>query len=154
MPGTEAGGTARRGRKLALRNWRVRSRLIALIAIPTMAAIVLGGLRTVTSLSSAAEYERVRGGAELTAEISELAHELEEERDLSARFVAQAAGAPPGRSWRSSTPPSTGRPMTSATASTSSSAADRPTTSVTAAEPSSHRSATGSTSSRACARPR
>ncbi|GAT65582.1 histidine kinase [Planomonospora sphaerica] len=93
MPGTEAGGTVKRDRKLALRNWRVRSRLIALIAIPTMAAIVLGGLRTVTSLSSAAEYERVRAGAELTAEISELAHELEEERDLSARFVAQGRGS-------------------------------------------------------------
>ncbi|MBG0812892.1 nitrate- and nitrite sensing domain-containing protein [Planomonospora sp. ID82291] len=93
MPGTEIGGTARRGGRLALRNWRVRSRLIALIAIPTVAAIVLGGLRTVTSLSSAAEYERVRTGAELTAEISGLAHELEEERDLSARFVAQGRGA-------------------------------------------------------------
>jgi signal transduction histidine kinase len=93
VPGTEAGGTARRGRKLALRNWRVRSRLIALIAIPTMAAIVLGGLRTVTSLSSAAEYERVRASAELAAELSELAHELEEERDLSARFVAQGRGS-------------------------------------------------------------
>ncbi|GII01120.1 histidine kinase [Planobispora takensis] len=80
---------ARTGGKLALRNWRVRSRLIALIAIPTIAAIILGGLRVISSLSSAADYEQVRISAELAAKLSELAHELEEERDLSARFVAQ-----------------------------------------------------------------
>ncbi|GAA3115150.1 hypothetical protein GCM10010466_02740 [Planomonospora alba] len=85
--GPDAG--ARRAGRLALRNWRVRSRLIALIAIPTMAALVLGGLRTVSSLGTAAEYERVRTAAELAADLSALAHELEEERDLSARFVAQ-----------------------------------------------------------------
>ncbi|GAA3444859.1 sensor histidine kinase [Planomonospora venezuelensis] len=79
---------------MALRNWRVRSRLIILIAIPTIAMIVLGGLRVIASISSAAEYERVRAGAELAAALSELAHELEGERDLSARFVAQ--GRPAG----------------------------------------------------------
>nr|BFE87360.1 hypothetical protein GCM10020093_099610 [Planobispora longispora] len=84
----------RKGGGVALRNWRVRSRLIVLIAIPTVAMIVLGGLRVITSMSSAAEYERVRTSAELAAELSELAHELEEERDLSARFVAQ--GRPAG----------------------------------------------------------
>ncbi|MEU0478184.1 nitrate- and nitrite sensing domain-containing protein [Streptosporangium sp. NPDC006013] len=67
----------------------MRSRLIALIVIPTAAAIVLGGLRVTTSISSAAEYERVRTTAELTAGLSNLADELQLERDLSARYVAQ-----------------------------------------------------------------
>ncbi|WP_433374600.1 nitrate- and nitrite sensing domain-containing protein [Streptosporangium sp. CA-115845] len=67
----------------------MRSRLIALIVIPTAAAIVLGGLRVTTSISSAAEYERVRTTAELTAGLSHLVDELQLERDLSARYVAQ-----------------------------------------------------------------
>jgi signal transduction histidine kinase len=77
------------GGRLALKNWRVRSRLIALIVIPTIAAIVLGGLRVVTSINSAAEYERVRTSAELTAGLSNLVQNLQIERDLSGRFVAR-----------------------------------------------------------------
>ncbi|GHH67748.1 histidine kinase [Streptosporangium violaceochromogenes] len=71
----------------------MRSRLVALIVIPTLAAIVMGGLKVVTSLNTAAEYARVRAGAELAAELGELVHELEAERDMSARFVAQGRGA-------------------------------------------------------------
>jgi len=97
LDGRDSEESARNGGKLALKNWRVRSRLIALIAVPTVAAIVLGGLRVTTSISSAAEYERVRTTAELTASLSGLVHELQLERDLSGRHVAQ------GR-------PSTGKP--------------------------------------------
>ncbi|MDP9860919.1 MULTISPECIES: sensor histidine kinase [Streptosporangium] len=86
-------GTEKNGSKLALKNWRVRTRLIALIVIPTAAAIVLGGLRVVTSISTAAQYEQVRTSAELVADLSDLAHNLETERDLSARFVAQGRGS-------------------------------------------------------------
>ncbi|WP_433253454.1 nitrate- and nitrite sensing domain-containing protein [Streptosporangium sp. CA-135522] len=88
--GSDKNGPERKnGSRLALKNWRVRSRLIALIVIPTAAAVVLGGLRVVTSINTAAEYERVRSSTELVADLSELAHDLETERDLSARFVAQ-----------------------------------------------------------------
>ncbi|MBG0828474.1 nitrate- and nitrite sensing domain-containing protein [Planomonospora sp. ID67723] len=67
----------------------MRSRLVALIAIPTAAAIVLGVLRVVTAIGTAAEYEQVRTTAELAADLSDLVHGLQLERDLSARFVAQ-----------------------------------------------------------------
>ncbi|GAA2860140.1 hypothetical protein GCM10010517_18750 [Streptosporangium fragile] len=83
----------RNGSKLALKNWRVRSRLIALIVLPTLAAVVLGGLRVTTSINSAAEYERVRTAAELTAGLSRLADGLQLERDLSARYVAHGRRA-------------------------------------------------------------
>ncbi|SFI41677.1 Signal transduction histidine kinase [Streptosporangium canum] len=91
-PDLDGRGPETNGSKLALKNWRVRTRLIALIVIPTAAAIVLGGLRVTTSISTAAEYERVRTSAELVAELSDLAHNLETERDLSARLVAQGRG--------------------------------------------------------------
>ncbi|MEU0518675.1 nitrate- and nitrite sensing domain-containing protein [Streptosporangium sp. NPDC006007] len=90
--GSRKGGSRRSGGKLALKNWRVRSRLVALIVIPTTAAIVLGGLRVTASINTAAEYERAHTSAELTAALSELAHHMETERDLSARFVAQGRG--------------------------------------------------------------
>ena len=42
----------RRGGRFALRNWRVRSRLIALVLIPTLAGVAFGGLRIVSSVSA------------------------------------------------------------------------------------------------------
>ncbi|MEV8632824.1 nitrate- and nitrite sensing domain-containing protein [Streptosporangium sp. NPDC051023] len=72
----------------------MRSRLIALIVIPTTAAIVLGGFRVVASVNNAAQYEQVRVTAELSAGLSGLVHGLQLERDLGARFVAQ--GRPRG----------------------------------------------------------
>ncbi|MEU4405014.1 nitrate- and nitrite sensing domain-containing protein [Streptosporangium sp. NPDC023963] len=88
LDGRDSEKSEKNGSRLALKNWRVRSRLVALIVIPTVAAIVLGGLRVTTSISSAAEYERVRATAELTAGLSDLVDELQLERDLSARHVA------------------------------------------------------------------
>ncbi|MCG5219070.1 nitrate- and nitrite sensing domain-containing protein [Streptosporangium soli] len=89
----DGGGAESSGGKLALKNWRVRTRLIALILLPTLAAVILGGFRVVSSVSSAVEYERVRTTAELAAGLSLLVHGLQEERDVSARFVEQGRPA-------------------------------------------------------------
>ncbi|MFI7445733.1 nitrate- and nitrite sensing domain-containing protein [Nonomuraea indica] len=72
-----------------MRNWRVRTKLLVLIVIPTVAALALGGLRVTSSLSSATEYERVKETAALAGRLTELAHQTELERDLTAMFVAQ-----------------------------------------------------------------
>jgi hypothetical protein len=53
-----------------------------------MVAVLLGGLRVATSVQSATEYERVRTVAEFITTLGDLAHQLDIERDLSARFVA------------------------------------------------------------------
>ncbi|MBX6384934.1 MAG: nitrate- and nitrite sensing domain-containing protein [Microbispora sp.] len=86
-PGGPSGGPST-GSSLQLKNWRVRTRLIALIALPTVVAVLLGGLRVVSSLSSAAEYQRVREAVELVGTIGVLVHELQLERDLSVKYVA------------------------------------------------------------------
>ncbi|MBB6351901.1 signal transduction histidine kinase [Nonomuraea muscovyensis] len=75
-----------------MRNWRVRTKLLVLIVIPTVAALALGGLRVTSSLSSATEYERVNETAALAGRLTELAHQTELERDLTAMFVAQGRG--------------------------------------------------------------
>jgi len=76
----------------SLRNWRVRSRLIAVIAIPLAAAVILGGLRITTSLQSTQEFQRVEKLADLGSNITKLVAGLSDEQDLTAGFIA--AGRP------------------------------------------------------------
>ncbi|MFG1682595.1 nitrate- and nitrite sensing domain-containing protein [Nonomuraea sp. NPDC049269] len=76
------------GSAMALRNWRVRTRLISLIAIPTLVAVMLGGLRVTTSVSSAQQYQHISNVSTLVAQLGELSREMALERDLSAQFVA------------------------------------------------------------------
>ncbi|MFG1707649.1 nitrate- and nitrite sensing domain-containing protein [Nonomuraea sp. M3C6] len=77
----------RSGSSLALRNWRVRTRLIALIAIPTIVGVILGGLRVTTSISSAQQYQQISEVGALVTQLGELSRDLGLERDLASRFV-------------------------------------------------------------------
>ncbi|GGO19055.1 sensor histidine kinase [Microbispora bryophytorum] len=72
------------GSRFLLRNWRVRSRLVALILIPTLAALLLGGLRVVTSVNTASEYQQISDLARLVDKVAGLTHELQSERDRAA----------------------------------------------------------------------
>ncbi|WP_283134213.1 sensor histidine kinase [Rhizohabitans arisaemae] len=83
------GGEPAKGGRLALQNWRVRSRLVALILIPTIAGVFLGGLRVVASINVAADYRLVRQNAEFVGILGELTQALAMERDISVLFVAQ-----------------------------------------------------------------
>jgi len=86
---------ARRGSsRLALSNWRVRWRLLALIVVPTIAAVVLGGLRIGSSVSSAVALKRTTQLAVLNGDIIRLAQSMEDERDLTAGWIAD--GRPTG----------------------------------------------------------
>ncbi|MFI6797665.1 sensor histidine kinase [Streptosporangium canum] len=76
------------GSGLRLRNWRVRSRLVALILVPTAAAVLLGGVQVFASMRAAAEYQQVNDLARLSDRIGALTHELAEERDRTAWFIA------------------------------------------------------------------
>ncbi|MEV7809109.1 nitrate- and nitrite sensing domain-containing protein, partial [Microbispora sp. NPDC088329] len=62
----------------------MRSRLVALILIPTLAALLLGGLRVVTSINTAFEYQQISDLARLVDKVAGLTHELQSERDLAA----------------------------------------------------------------------
>ncbi|MDP9860896.1 MULTISPECIES: sensor histidine kinase [Streptosporangium] len=76
------------GSGLRLRNWRVRSRLVALILVPTAAAVLLGGVQVFASMRAAADYQQVNDLARLSDHIGALTHELAEERDRTAWFIA------------------------------------------------------------------
>ncbi|AQZ66083.1 hypothetical protein BKM31_35615 [[Actinomadura] parvosata subsp. kistnae] len=76
-------------KRFGLGNWHVRSRLVALIVVPTAVAVGLGGLSVVTSLSDANTYQTLREVAELSEQLGAVTHELAFERDETALYIAQ-----------------------------------------------------------------
>jgi len=91
------GRPGRRGSPLALRNWPVTWRLIALIAIPTVVAMAFAGLRVAAAAGSAATFGRSAQLAALGQQVTGLAQAMEDERDLTAQFIADGrptAGQP------------------------------------------------------------
>ncbi len=80
------------GSALAPRNWRVASRLIVLVAIPTVLALALTGLRVTDEVRSAEAYGQVSRLAGVDQEVTGLAQAMEDERADTAAFIA--AGRP------------------------------------------------------------
>ncbi|HEX4817809.1 MAG TPA: nitrate- and nitrite sensing domain-containing protein, partial [Nonomuraea sp.] len=81
--------------RFGLGNWHVRSRLVALIVVPTAVAVGLGGLNVITSLNDADTYQTLREVAELSEQLGGVTHELSFERDQTALYIAQ--GRPENR---------------------------------------------------------
>lgn len=69
-------------------NWRVRTKLLAVLLIPAIAAVVLGGLQVSTELSGVQQLGRTVRQVELGVRVSDLVHEVQRERELMSFFVA------------------------------------------------------------------
>jgi signal transduction histidine kinase len=78
-----------------LRQWGIRPKLIALLLIPTLAALLLGGLGMQSALSTGAAYARVERLASAAQQASAVVHGLQAERDLTEGFLV--GGRRPGR---------------------------------------------------------
>ncbi|MDX6390466.1 MAG: hypothetical protein QOJ73_1529, partial [Streptosporangiaceae bacterium] len=91
--GRAEAGTAplRTSPRRALKNLRVRSRLLLLIAVPTIAAVALGGFRIVSSVQSEQHYQGVRQLAILGQDDTNLVQALEDERDHTVYYIALGA---------------------------------------------------------------
>ena len=72
----------------------MRWRLLALIIFPTLAAVILGGLRISSAASSAVAFNQTEQLAVLNSDIIRLAQSMEDERDLTAGYIA--SGHPTG----------------------------------------------------------
>jgi signal transduction histidine kinase len=83
---------------LRLRNWRVRWRLVALVVIPTVAAIALGAVRIQAARDTAADFAQVDQLAVLGSDVTALAQAIEDERDLTAGYIAAHQSAAPDAS--------------------------------------------------------
>jgi hypothetical protein len=75
------------GRFLTLRNWRVRSKLIAVLLIPAFAFLVLASFGIGSSVRDVRALDRASRLAEFGLQVTALAHELQGERDLSAGYL-------------------------------------------------------------------
>ena len=76
------------GNRLALRNWRLRSKQTVVLVVPIVTALVLGYLRVGTELNKADEFGRAATQVELSTKVSALVHEIQLERDLVVGRVA------------------------------------------------------------------
>jgi len=74
--------------RFALTNWRVRWRLVAIIAVPTLTAAALGSLQIYGDVSNWNAAGRVQHLAQLNSAVVALSQALEDERDLSAGYAA------------------------------------------------------------------
>ncbi|GAB2965289.1 sensor histidine kinase [Nonomuraea fastidiosa] len=79
----------------------MRTRLIALIAIPTIVGVIFGGLRVTDSISSAQQYQLISDVGRLVSQLGELARDLGLERGLAGRYVAANKRASEGQRLKS-----------------------------------------------------
>ncbi|WP_228976933.1 nitrate- and nitrite sensing domain-containing protein [Streptomyces sp. DH12] len=79
------------GSRIALRNWRISTRLVSLLALPVVAATSLGGLRIQESMENMEQLDHMQLLTKLTREAHHLAQALQEERDLTAGPIANEA---------------------------------------------------------------
>jgi signal transduction histidine kinase len=91
LPGQQAspGGWQRGLPSLWLvKNWRIRWRVLALVIIPSVAAIALGVLRIQVAQGTSAAAARTSQLGVLGTDITALAESIQDERDLTAGYVA------------------------------------------------------------------
>jgi signal transduction histidine kinase len=89
------GGTA--GGRWRLRNWRLRTKVGAVLLVPTVAALLLGGLRVQSEIDNANNFHRTVAQVDVAKQITEVVHQLQKERVLMVTGEAatsSAAGSP------------------------------------------------------------
>ncbi|KND42361.1 MULTISPECIES: sensor histidine kinase [Streptomyces] len=89
--GTNGGATS--GSRIALRNWRISTRLVSLLALPVVAATSLGALRIGDNVDDIQQLDNMRLLTDMTKQATELATALQQERDLSAGPLAHGLNA-------------------------------------------------------------
>jgi anti-sigma regulatory factor (Ser/Thr protein kinase) len=105
-PGASTGSAPRAASRRALKNWRVRSRLLLLVIIPTVTALAAGGVFIASSVQSALVYQRVLTLANLSGKVTGLVQALQNERQDTIRFIVLGStDGGRGASASSATPP-------------------------------------------------
>ena len=85
------------GGRWRLRNWRLRTKVAAVLLVPTCAALLLGGLRVQTEIDNANNFHRTVAQVDAAKQITEVIHQLQKERVLmvtGAAATSSAAGSP------------------------------------------------------------
>jgi signal transduction histidine kinase len=92
FPGAPVLATARplptRRDRWNLWNWRVRTKLFAVLMIPAIAAVILGSLQVSAELAGVRDLGRIVTQVEVGVKVADVVHEVQRERELMAGFVA------------------------------------------------------------------
>ncbi|MCQ9129365.1 nitrate- and nitrite sensing domain-containing protein [Streptomyces hilarionis] len=72
------------GSRVALRNWRISTRLVALLTLPVVAATTLGAVRINQSMDDIQQLDNMKLLTDMTKQATTLADRLQDERDNSA----------------------------------------------------------------------
>ncbi|MFF7446965.1 MULTISPECIES: nitrate- and nitrite sensing domain-containing protein [unclassified Streptomyces] len=81
------------GSRMALRNWRISTRLVSLLALPVVAATSLGALRISDNMDDIQQLENMKLLTDMTKQATALADALQAERDQSAGPLAHGSSA-------------------------------------------------------------
>jgi signal transduction histidine kinase len=73
---------------LGVRNWKLRSKLAAVLLIPTLTALALGGLRVADQLQQSAQFQQTADQVGFAVKVTGVVHELQAERSLAVARVA------------------------------------------------------------------
>ncbi|AVH56298.1 MULTISPECIES: sensor histidine kinase [Streptomyces] len=92
-PAAKPKGSTSPGTRIALRNWRISTRLVSLLALPVVAATSLGALRINQSMDDIQQLENMKLLTDMTKQATELAAALQKERDQSAGPLAHSRPA-------------------------------------------------------------
>ncbi|MDR6977553.1 signal transduction histidine kinase [Streptomyces sp. 3330] len=87
-PPKPAAGPTGPGPRVALRNWRISTRLVALLTLPVVAATSLGALRINQSMDDIQQLDNMKLLTDMTKQATDLAVALQDERDRSAGPLA------------------------------------------------------------------
>jgi signal transduction histidine kinase len=71
-----------------MRDWRLRSKLAAVLIIPTLTASVLGALRVVDDAQQASEFQRTADQVAFAVKVTTVVHELQNERGLAVARIS------------------------------------------------------------------
>jgi signal transduction histidine kinase len=82
------------GSVLRIRNWRLRSKLAAVLIVPTLTALGLGGLRASDELRLAGQLQQTASQVEFAVKVTSVIHDLQAERSLS---IARISSGDPDR---------------------------------------------------------
>ena len=81
-----------------VRDWRVPTKLAAVLVLPAVAFLVIAGVQINTSVQDAATLSQFAQGVKVGRQLTDLIHQLQLERDRTAGVLAKSttAGAPSG----------------------------------------------------------
>src|SRR5580692_1662023 len=86
--GNAASVGGRKGSPFSISNWRVRWRLVAIIAVPTVTALILGVIQIVGSVNNYESFKRVQTLANLNFLVVTATGQIADERDATVGYVA------------------------------------------------------------------